>query len=238
MSKTNLLKLLLLFFTLTGCQSHVPVEELPIYYEKPKEIYSPVYRMDPPKMTQLIVIDPGHGGEDFGTHSLIKPTYQEKSLNLATAHMLQEILQQKGYQTLMTRSDDRFISLGARAKFANLRQPLLFISVHFNSAPSRQAQGIEVYYYKSEVDKGRTSKSKKLAELVLGSILTQTNGKSRGVKPGDFAVIRETNMPAILVEGGFLTNEEEMKKIKDPAYLKKLAYGMAQGIQSFMNSTL
>lgn len=188
------------------------------------------------KPTKLIVIDPGHGGEDFGTHSHLKPRYEEKFLNLSTARMLNEYLHKMGYQTVMTRNDDIFIPLLTRANFANTQQPVLFISVHFNSAPSRDAQGIEVYFYEKDKNKERVNKSKKLAENVLKSVVQQTKAKSRGVKHGNFAVIRETLMPAILVEGGFLTNEEEMNKIKDPNYLKRLALGMAKGIDHYLNS--
>ncbi|KAF3362188.1 hypothetical protein PHSC3_001254 [Chlamydiales bacterium STE3] len=190
------------------------------------------------KPYKMIVIDPGHGGEDFGTHSHVKPRYQEKYLNLTTARMLKGYLQDLGYQTIMTRDDDKFIPLLTRASFANEQQSVLFVSVHFNSAPSKEAQGIEVYFYENDKNKTRVNKSKKLAEQVLKCVIHQTKAKSRGVKHGNFAVIRETTMPAILVEGGFLTNEEEMRKIKNPDYLKKLALGMAKGIDSYLRIPL
>lgn len=189
------------------------------------------------KPIKLIVIDPGHGGEDFGTHSHLKPRYEEKFLNLSTARLLDDYLSKMGYQTVMTRNDDRFIPLISRANFANEQQSVLFVSVHFNSAPSRDAQGIEVYFYEHDKNKTRIAKSKKLAEHVLKSVIHLTKAKSRGVKHGNFAVIRETVMPAILVEGGFLTNDEEMRRIKDPEYLKKLALGIAKGIDHYLNSS-
>lgn len=182
----------------------------------------------------LIIIDPGHGGEDFGTHSKTRPSYQEKNLNLSTAKLLNDYLRRKGYMTLLTRTKDVFIPLNERAIFANRRKPDLFVSVHYNSAPNPKAEGVEVYYYVKGSDKARAEKSKRLAKSVLDQIIYNTKAKSRGVKDGNFAVIRETTMPAILIEGGFLTSNAEMQKIKDPAYLKKLAWGIAQGIDAYM----
>lgn len=183
----------------------------------------------------LIVIDPGHGGEDFGTHSLGTPKYQEKYLNLSTAQLVKSYLQQFGYKVVMTRNDDTFIPLDQRALFANDLKPALFVSVHYNSAPSREAEGIEVFFYRSEEDKSRTAKSKKLAQSILDKTIKNTNAKSRGVKHGNYAVLRETNIPAALIEGGFLTSEAEMERIKDANYLKSIALGIAQGIQEYLS---
>lgn len=217
----NLCSFLFLLILLAGC--HTPREEW---------IVETPYRPVPP--SRLIVIDPGHGGEDFGTHSLSKPRYEEKYLNMTTSLMLRDILHEMGYETVLTRTDDTFIPLSERAIFANMRSPLLFVSVHYNSAPSKEAKGIEVYYYQSEADLKRTEKSKRLASFVLDKVIAGTQAKSRGVKHGNFAVIRETRMPAILIEGGFLTNYDEMQKIKNPDYLKALAFGIAQGIDRYV----
>lgn len=190
---------------------------------------------DQGKTRPLIVIDPGHGGDDFGTYSLKPPRYKEKNLNLATAMMLRDVLQAKGYRTVMTRSSDIFIELDQRALFANEHNPALFVSLHYNSAPSKLAEGVEVYYFRSQTDKSRAAQSKLLADLVLKMVLQQTGAKSRGVKNGNFAVIRKTTMPAILIEGGFLTHEEEVVKLKDSEYLKKIAQGVAMGIERYLN---
>lgn len=182
----------------------------------------------------LIIIDPGHGGDDFGTYSLGTPKYHEKYLNLSTARLVKTFLQQFGYRVIMTRTDDTFLSLEERALFANRLNPKLFVSIHYNSAPSREAEGIEVYYYRSNGNSGRTTKSKLLAEAMLDKVITQTQAKSRGVKHGNFAVIRETEMPAVLIEGGFLTCAKEMDKIKNASYQKSLAWGIAQGIRDYL----
>lgn len=199
--------------------------------------YTPKPVASNPVKSQLIVIDPGHGGEDAGTKSLAKPFYQEKFLTLATSRLLSDYLKQMGYETKLTRSEDIFIPLSERAVKANDLGPSLFVSVHYNSAPSREANGIEVFYYQSDENAKRTQSSKELAAMVLDSTISSTQAKSRGVKKGNFAVIRETKMPAVLVEGGFMTNQEEMDLIKDPAYLKKLAWGIAKGIDKYLRKT-
>ena len=136
---------------------------------------------------------------------------------------------------MMTRHRDVFISLSQRSQFANEQNVDLFVSVHYNSAPAPQAHGIEVFYYNSSENKERAKASKMLAEDVLSNVLALTGAKSRGVKHGNLAVIRETKMPAILIEGGFFTNAEEFAKIKDQAYIKKIARGIAQGVMEYTN---
>jgi N-acetylmuramoyl-L-alanine amidase len=199
-------------------------------------ISSPLARKSVPlgKKTAVIVLDAGHGGEDFGTHSLGTPKYQEKYLNISTTLIVKKFLEQFGHKVIMTRDDDRFISLEKRAAFANEQNPQLFVSIHYNSAPSKEAEGIEVFFYNSDSNKSRTHQSKVLARAVLDKVLKNTQAKSRGVKHGNFAVIRETTMPAILIEGGFLSNVSEMEKLKSPAYLKSIALGIAQGIQEYI----
>lgn len=188
-----------------------------------------------PQYKTLIIIDPGHGGRDFGTFSSKTPKYQEKFITLTTSRMVKTFLEKMGYKVSMTRSSDVFIPLEERSAFANKRNPKLFVSVHFNSAPNKLASGIEIFYYQSTQDKSRSEKSKFLAHSILKRILANTKAASRGIKHGNLAVIRETTMPAVLIEGGFLTNEDEVVKIKDAAYLKKLSWGIAQGIQDYLS---
>lgn len=189
-----------------------------------------------PELKALIIIDPGHGGKDLGAYSQKIPKYQEKFLTLSTAFMLKEYLTQMGYAVLMTRAEDVFVTLPNRAAFANKRQPQLFVSLHYNSAPNREAEGIEIFYYRSDTDKNRSKQSMTLAQKILKGMLANTEARSRGVKHGNLAVIRETNMPAVLVEGGFLTNADEIVKLKDGAYLKKIAWGIAQGIHDYLEN--
>ncbi|MBA2726959.1 MAG: N-acetylmuramoyl-L-alanine amidase [Parachlamydiaceae bacterium] len=234
-SKFALLLVLLLINSCTHSTASLQkIEEMSIPIER---VNNNVVALAEPRLfpisKKLIVIDAGHGGEDFGTQSPFKPVIKEKNLNLVAANFLQGYLQQMGFMTAMTRKDDTFVSLDGRAEFANELKPALFVSVHFNSAPAVKAEGVEVFYYRSEQDKGRSAASKALAENILNRIIINTDANSRGVKHGDLAVIRKTNMPAVLVEGGFLTNESEYQKLKDSAYVKRLMWGIAQGIQKF-----
>ena len=95
--------------------------------------------------------------------------------------------------------------------------------------------GVEVYYYKKGENKKRIKESQALAQAVLNRVISNTHARSRGVKHGNYAVVRETTMPAILIEGGFLTNANELQKIKSAEYLKKLALGIAQGINDYVD---
>lgn len=207
------------------CTPYKPVQE-----ENPFSLISQV-----PKRG-LIMIDPGHGGEDFGTHSRKPHRYQEKFLTLTTGKMVKTHLERMGYTVILTRTSDVFISLDGRYNFANEQKPNLFVSVHYNSAPNKDAFGVEVFYYNSAANKTRSTSSKVLAQNILSRIIENTDAKSRGVKHGDLAVIRETTMPAVLVEGGFLTNESERKLIKTAEYQKKISWGIAQGIHDYLNS--
>lgn len=205
-------------------------DEEQIAYCSPKELAPKPLRK---RKIKTIVIDPGHGGKDNGTHSTKTPPYKEKELNLATAKLIQRYLQKLNYRVLMTRTEDEAVDLQDRAAFANQCKCDLFVSIHYNSAPNKDAHGIEVYFYQSKDNPQRTLASEKLAQQTLNSIVEKTQAKPRGARKGNFAVIRETNMPAILIEGGFLTNAKERDNILTLEYRKKLAQGIVQGIEHY-----
>ena len=191
--------------------------------------------LPPRQLGPLVMIDPGHGGpKDTGTKGRLSPEYVEKDLTLTTAVMVKGYLDRMGFKTTMIRQKDVFINRYVRARLANEQEPAVYVSIHYNHAPDSNAQGIEIFYYNDETRKTRSDQSKQLAQDILKRVLAQTGAKSRGVKQGNYAVIRETHMPAVIIEGGFLTNEEEMNKIKDPAYLKKIAMGIAEGINDYL----
>lgn len=189
----------------------------------------------PLKRREKIVIDAGHGGRDSGAASR-KEDYEEKSLALSTAFLVQEQLKRMGYQTLLTRNHDTYIPLDARAEMANTSHADLFVSVHYNFSTSNEASGIEVFYYKEEKNPThpRIVASKKLAQIVLGSVIDRTGSVSRGVKQANFAVVRETLMPAVLIEAGFLSNRRERERLRDPIYLNALAKGIAEGVDAYL----
>ncbi len=127
---------------------------------------------------------------------------------------------------------DIFIPLVRRVEIAGQVKADIFVSIHFNSSTNRQAEGIEVYYY-SPKPLPRNRASKQLANYVLPKLIDQTGANSRGVKAGNFHVIRETSMPAVLVEAGFITNAQERQKIRQRQYLNQIAMGIAQGIDNY-----
>ena len=179
-----------------------------------------------------VVIDAGHGGTDRGAKGK-NPYCEEKKLSLQTARLVKQYLDQLGYHVVMTRSTDAFISLPRRVEIANQSSCNIFVSVHFNSCPSSEVQGVEIFF----CDGGqRASSSKKLADAILTKVLKRTEAQSRGVKKGNFYVIRETEMPAVLVEGGFITNAEERVLLKTREYQEKLARGIADGIDNYFKA--
>lgn len=231
-------------FIVTGCaatttqapqgkwQYNPHVDQDQIAYCKPQKI-TPFSKYTTKAVPKTIMIDPGHGGKDQGTHCSKEPAYEEKQLNLATAKLVQRYLQKLGYLVHMTRTDDSAIELQERAEMANKKHCDLFVSLHYNSAPNKQATGIEVYFFNSKENPTRAKASEQLAEYILQAVVNKTQAKVRGVRKGNFAVIRETKMPAILIEGGFLTNETERDNILNNAYRKKIALGIVQGIEHY-----
>ncbi|NGX47432.1 MAG: N-acetylmuramoyl-L-alanine amidase AmiC [Chlamydiae bacterium] len=182
------------------------------------------------KEKPIIILDPGHGGKDQGARLRV---IEEKELTLRTAYLTKKHLEELGYRVILTRARDIFLPLGTRVSLANRRPSSLFVSIHYNSAASPVAKGIEVYYYGKGSQK-RKEKSKQLATSVINQMISQTKAKSRGVKQGNFQVIRETTMPGILIEAGFITNGEERGQLSAQTYLDKLAKGIALGVDQFV----
>lgn len=181
----------------------------------------------------LIILDPGHGGRDQGA-KIKFPYVEEKKQTLTVIRTIKKYLEELGYRVVLTRSKDYFVPLNKRVDLANTANGELFVSVHFNSCPNNTANGIEIYFFNGNENKPRTKNSKNLAHCVLTDVVKNTNAKSRGIKKGQFCVIRDTKMPAILVEAGFLTNPEERDNIRKPPYLEKIALGIVEGIEDFI----
>lgn len=182
-----------------------------------------------------IVIDVGHGGTDRGARGHV-PYCEEKKICLLTARLVRQYLDQLGYHVVMTRNTDNFISLPKRVEIATQAGANIFVSVHFNSSRSPEARGIEVFFCDSKEDKIRTNASRKLADSILSRVIRRTSANSRGVKKGNFYVIRETSMPAVLVEGGFISNPKERTLIKSREYQERIAQGIADGIDQYFKA--
>jgi len=220
-----MLKFLVLFicFTsplMTSCSQGAKVD-VAVAQTSPKKVQS----------KQLIVIDPGHGGFDIGAEV---ETVKEKALALQTAILVKQYLHDKGYRVILTRSRDVFVSLKKRTAIANDTKSKLFVSIHFNAFKGTDVKGIEIYYY-NRGSKWRQDASKKLAQAVLSGLIATTHTASRGIKTGNFHVIRETNMPAILIEGGFLTNQQERNNLKDKKYVEKMARSISDAIDKYFH---
>lgn len=180
----------------------------------------------------LVVLDAGHGGSADGAK--VFPV-KEKRIALFTALRAKKALEGMGYRVLLTRTQDRFVDLQQRVTIANRAKAALFVSIHFNSSPNPSAHGIEIYYYNAK-QSPRTKASQRLAHHILKAATHRTAASSRGTRQGNFHVIRETKMPAVLFEGGFLTNEHERLKLRNKEYLTALAEGIAAGIDGYFAS--
>ena len=181
---------------------------------------------------RLVVIDPGHGGFDKGAYI---GSFQEKTLTLKTAVLLKKYLNEIGYRAILTRTQDIFIPLEKRAAIANDTGCKLFVSIHYNAHKDTTIHGIEVFFYNRGL-KARAEASKKLAGKVLTKLIEKTGADSRGVKQGNYHVIRETKVPAILVEGGFITNPKERQWLSQKTTLDTIALSIAEGIDTYLNS--
>jgi len=202
----------------------------PVEGKKNRKI--PLASLSSSSIVPTIVIDAGHGGTDLGTRSK-KPFCEEKRLCLQTSRLVKKYLEQLGYHVVMTRVSDAFIPLARRVQVAAQSGGSVFISIHYNSAPIQSAQGVEIFFFNGKEEKSRTVASKRLAESILPSILRRTNASSRGVKSGNYYVLRENTIPAIIVEGGFISNPEECSLLKTFTYQDLVARGIADGIDQY-----
>lgn len=198
-----------------------------------KETSPPLGSFIQTEAASTIILDVGHGGTDLGARAH-GPYCEEKKLCLQTARLVKKYLNQLGYHVVMTRETDAFVSLHRRVEIATQASGDLFVSVHFNSTRNPIAQGIEVFFHDNREDRTRSSSSRKLADAVLGKVIRRTSAVSRGVKKGNFYVIRETSMPAILVEGGFISNPDERSLLRTREYQEQIARGIADGVDHFL----
>lgn len=180
---------------------------------------------------KLIMLDAGHGGSDPGALGTLNGrTINEKDLTLSITYKVKAILESNGYKTAMTRTGDTIPTLAERPEMANKKDCALFVSIHINSATAEDANGTEVFYSEenNEDDYGVTSQE--FATNVLEGMLKYMKSRDRGVRMANWAVTRRANMPAILLEVGFISNEKELKLMCTDDYQNKTATGIAEGI--------
>jgi N-acetylmuramoyl-L-alanine amidase len=204
-----------------------------------------------PRVPRVIAIDPGHGGPDRGTENP-RLGLMEKTFTLDTAFRLRRILQGQGYRVVMTRESDpaEKIELQVRDLIANRAGADLFVSIHYNSLyPDTRTKGIEVFTFPPQ---GQASTGERggaegaaapvnrfddwsvvLARAVHREVRIAMKTEDRGKKIKHLGVLRALDCPGILVEGGFLSNEAEARRIQTPAYRDQLAGAIAAGIDSY-----
>ncbi len=213
-----------------------------------------------------IVIDPGHGGQDYGTSSATG--LHEKELVLDVSKRLATLLRQNlGAEVILTRGDDTFVSLEQRTVVANEKKADLFISVHANSSPAHSAAGIETFYLNFAASPGalevagrenassrknvhelndllqkialnaKLDESREFATRVQNAlVMGDSRGRNRGVKRAPFIVLIGADMPAILTEIGFVSNPAEEANLRRPEYRQKLAEQIFSGVAGYAGS--
>ncbi|NLY18883.1 MAG: AMIN domain-containing protein, partial [Clostridiaceae bacterium] len=174
---------------------------------------------------KLVVLDPGHGGSESGA------TYgkEEKWYNLDIALKTAAILREKGVNVKLTRETDVFVSLYDRAKMANDWNADLFVSIHNNAFFDKNISGTMTFYYTGSY------KGKEYATIIQNDLLKNLGSRDIGVRAQNFVVIRDTKMPAVLVEISCLSNDQERVKLDTEEYRLKAAMSLAESIMKIIS---
>ncbi|HEY2799421.1 MAG TPA: N-acetylmuramoyl-L-alanine amidase [Chthoniobacterales bacterium] len=196
-----------------------------------------------------VVLDPGHGGIDKGA---ISPYGCEKDFALDVARDVKPLLEAKGLKVKMTRDRDVFVPLELRARIANATKNSIFVSIHFNASDAnRSASGFEIFsltprgapstaddalalrFMNMQAGSPVDAPSLALSMSVYHSVIGHFSEIDRGIKRARFAVLRLTKIPAILIEGGFLTERGDSREIAQSAWRAKYAQAIATGIVNY-----
>ena len=197
------------------------------------------------KYTNTVFLDPGHGGKDPGA---VYYNTNEKDLTMQVYKKLRKELEGLGYTVLSSRDSDVFVDyVTERSRMVNNTNSDIFISIHFNATgnPASNTAGIQTYSYEADSSypskinpywhnhPDRISESNRLAADIHSSLLAETGAKDAGRLRRSFAVLRETNKPAVLLELGYMDNFDESQRIRDSRYQDKLVAGIVKGIQKY-----
>ena len=177
----------------------------------------------------FIVIDPGHGGLDPGAIGI--GGIKESDVVLDVSKIVKKLLSEKGLKVVLTRNKEVDLDLPQRVSFANRKNADIFVSIHANASRGkrRDINGLETFFY-------RGWKGRLLAKRIQKQILKVSPGSpDRGVKQGRFYVIKNTKMPAVLVEIGFLTGRLDARRLDKSIHRKRIAYAIARGIIEYLN---
>lgn len=172
-----------------------------------------------------IVLDAGHGGQEPGA---MRAGIYEKNITIDVVQRIKSDLQQAGINVVMTREGDETVSLKQRTIITNTEIPDAFVSIHINSSESPSARGLETYYY--------TPQSKELAQIVHSKLVSSINSPDRGIKTARFYVIRNTEVPAILAEIGYISNDAERCSLLTDERKDETARAIADGILNYLKS--
>lgn len=198
---------------------------------------------------QAVVLDPGHGGHDKGATNLYGC---EKDFTLDVARQLKPLLEAKGFKVVMTRTSDVFVPLEERARIANQTRDCIFVSIHFNAtdtnphaagfeiysltprgAPSSQDDSLALHFPNMQAGSPVDAPSLALSTSIYHSVVAHLPEFDRGIKRARFAVLRLTRVPAVLVEGGFVTERNESRLIANGIWRAKLAQSISGGIENY-----
>ena len=192
----------------------------------------------------VVFLDPGHGGRDPGA---VYNGLREKDLNMSIYRKLRSELEKLGYTVLTSRDSDVYVDyVTERSEMVNKTDADVFISIHFNATgvPGANRSGVETYIYEPDPDitprinkvahddPTRLSESKRLADNIHNSVVSVAGANDRGVRGSNYAVLRETVKPAVLLELGYI-DSPEYKKISDDKYQNKLVEGIVTGLRNF-----
>lgn len=198
----------------------------------------------------VVYLDAGHGGSDSGAYYY---GIHEKDINLAITNKIRSRLINNGYEVIMSRTNDKTLGLYERPADANAKNADIFISIHNNAMPGNSSvRGVETYYYEyahgdtykpkypvgsveynKAISHARSRESKKLADSIHRQIVNYTGAPDRGVREMGFAVIRETFMPGILLEFGYVSNYSEAQKLITDSYQNTLADSVVHGLNNY-----
>lgn len=221
---------------------------------------------------QTIVIDPGHGGHDFGAPGYLKGTHEKDIVLKLAKNLARKIKNTINCNVILTRETDRFLTLEERTAIANTKNADLFISIHTNASRDKRAYGIETYFLNLATDdesimvaakenatstknisdlqsilidlmqNAKINESSRLATHVQDSMFHNLRGqysriKSKGVKQAPFYVLLGAQMPAILIETAFISNESECKRLIDSTYQERVCDSILHGIRNYIQET-
>ena len=199
--------------------------------QKDLKITEPVIQTDTeikpkkPPIKNKVVLDPGHGGTDYGA---IREGINEKDLTMDLTQRVASILKSKGYKYALTRTEDVYLGLQERCDITEAENPEIFVSIHVNSAVATEPYGLETHYYHEP--------SKELAEIIQKHLVKEIDSKDRGVLKSKFYVINHTEVPAVLVETGFISNPSERAELITEKRKQATAKAIAEGIIEYLKS--